>query len=155
MKTQDLFNLDGRVAVITGASGGFGAACARARALVGAKTVLAGRDRDGLRALANAGLLALTRTAADELAPDNILVNAVNPNAAETGLGDRMIAELAGAQGVAPQQVRDYLIGATPLRRLARPDDVAASVLFYASNMSAFLTGTSLTIDGGAHRAIA
>ena len=103
----------------------------------------------------NAGLLALTKTAADELAADGILVNAVNPNAAETGLGDRMIEELATAQGVSGKEVREYLTGSTPLGRLAKPEDVAAAVLYYASGLSGFVTGTSLTIDGGAHRAIA
>ena len=103
----------------------------------------------------NAGLLALTKTAADELAGDRILVNALNPNAAATGLGDEMIAALARAQGATSQQVHDYLVGATPLQRLARPEDVAKVVLFYASDLATFLTGTSLTIDGGAHRAIA
>ena len=103
----------------------------------------------------NAGLLALTKSAADELAADGVVVNAVNPNAAETGLGDRMIEELAAAQGTSSKEVREYLVGATPLGRLARPEDVAATVLFYASGLSGFATGTSLTIDGGAHRAIA
>ena len=103
----------------------------------------------------NAGLLALTKTAADELAPDGITVNAVNPNAATTGLGDRMVEALAEAQGVTPKEVRDYMVGATPLGRLVGPEDVASAVLFYASDLSAFVTGTSLTLDGGAHRAIA
>jgi 3-oxoacyl-[acyl-carrier protein] reductase len=103
----------------------------------------------------NAGLLALTKTAADELAGDNIRVNALNPNAATTGLGDQMIDDLARAQGVTSAAVREYLVGATPLKRLAHADDVAKAVLFYASDLSTFLTGTSLTLDGGAHRAIA
>ena len=103
----------------------------------------------------NAGLLALTKTASDELAPDGITVNAVNPNAATTGLGDRMVEALAEAQGATPKQVRDYLIGSTPLGRLVGPEDVASAVLFYASELSGFVTGTSLTLDGGAHRAIA
>jgi 3-oxoacyl-[acyl-carrier protein] reductase len=108
-----------------------------------------------LPSVVNAGLLALTKTAADELARDGILVNAVNPNAARTDLGDRMIEELAAAQGVSGKEVREYLVGSTPLGRLARPEDVAAAVLFYASELSGFVTGTSLTVDGGAHRAIA
>jgi 3-oxoacyl-[acyl-carrier protein] reductase len=103
----------------------------------------------------NAGLLALTKTAADELAGANIRVNAVNPNAASTGLGDRMIIDLARAQGTTPEAVRSYLVSMTPLKRLAEPEDVAAAVLFYASNMSTFMTGSSLTVDGGAHRAVA
>lgn len=103
----------------------------------------------------NAGLLALTKTAADELAKDRILVNAVNPNAAATGLGERMIEDLARAQGVSARAVRDHLTGATPLGRLVGPRDVASAVLFYASDLSGFVTGTSLALDGGAHRAIA
>ena len=103
----------------------------------------------------NAGLLALTKTAADELAPSNITVNAVNPNAATTGLGDEMVKNLAEAQGATPEQVRDYLVGSTPLGRLVGPGDVASAVLFYASDLSGFVTGTSLALDGGAHRAIA
>jgi NAD(P)-dependent dehydrogenase (short-subunit alcohol dehydrogenase family) len=103
----------------------------------------------------NAGLLALTKTAADELAPANITVNAVNPNAATTGLGDEMVEGLAEAQGATPEQVRDYLVGSTPLGRLVGPGDVASAVLFYASDLSGFVTGTSLALDGGAHRAIA
>ena len=66
-----------------------------------------------------------------------------------------MIEELAVAQGLGGKQVRDYLVGSTPLGRLTQPADVAAAVLFYASDLSAFVTGTSLTIDGGAHRAVA
>ena len=51
--------------------------------------------------------------------------------------------------------MRAYLVEATPLGRLTRPDDVARAVLFYVSDLAPFITGTSLTIDGGSHRAIA
>lgn len=103
----------------------------------------------------NAGLLALTKAAADELAADNILVNAINPNAAQDGLGTRMIEQFAEAQHMQSQDVHAFLVQSTPLRRLVTPEDVAAVVLFYASAQSAFITGTSLTLDGGSHRAIA
>ena len=119
MQDQRLLDLRERVAVVTGASGSFGA--------------------ESARALAGAG--------ADELAGDGILVNAVNPNAAEGPLGDTMIEELAAAQGVSGKQVRNYLVGSTPLGRLTRPADVAVTVLFYAPDLSTFVTGTSLTID--------
>jgi NAD(P)-dependent dehydrogenase (short-subunit alcohol dehydrogenase family) len=263
MNTQELLGLDGNVALITGASGGFGAAIAMILARAGARVALVGRDRRKLRPVAdelgehallvegdvsrpgeadrivqsvvetlgrldilvnnaggatvggllslsdehwqadidlkllgymrmmraaarvmrahrggrivnvlglaghepyhlitapsvvNAGLLALTKTAADELANDRILVNALNPNAAITGRGDRMIAELAAAQNARSEDVRTYLLEATPLGRLAQPDDVARAVLFYVSDLAPFITGTSLTIDGGSHRAIA
>ena len=66
-----------------------------------------------------------------------------------------MIGEFAAAQGVSSKEVHDYLVGSTPLGRLARPDDLAAAVMSYSSDLSAFITGTSLTVDGGAYRAIA
>ncbi|MBE3562013.1 MAG: SDR family oxidoreductase [Ktedonobacteraceae bacterium] len=103
----------------------------------------------------NAGLLALTKSAADELAPHNILVNAINPNAAQDELGMRMIEQFAQAQGMGSKDVHAFLVQSTPLKRLVTPEDVAAVVLFYASEQAAFITGTSLTLDGGAHRAIA
>jgi NAD(P)-dependent dehydrogenase (short-subunit alcohol dehydrogenase family) len=59
------------------------------------------------------------------------------------------------AAGRHPEQVRDFLVVSTPLGRLVAPADVAAAVLFYASDLSGFVTGTSLALDGGAHRAIA
>jgi NAD(P)-dependent dehydrogenase (short-subunit alcohol dehydrogenase family) len=103
----------------------------------------------------NAALLALTKSAADELARDHIRVNAVNPNAAADALGTQMIEKLAQAQDMEEQDVRAYLVQSTPLKRLVTPDEVAAAVLFYASDQSGFIIGTSLTLDGGAHRAIA
>jgi hypothetical protein len=51
--------------------------------------------------------------------------------------------------------VREYLIGAIPFKPLAQPDDVTRAMLFYASDLSAFLTGTSLSLDGSVHHAIA
>lgn len=173
-------DLNGKVALITGASGTMGAASARVLAGAGAHVVLLGRARVWLEELAeeigdaasvlegdvsrdlltapsviNAGLLALTKSAADELAPHGIRVNAVNPNAAEGRLGDGMIAQLGRAQGASAEAVRAWLVGATPLGRLVRAEDVAQAVLFLASDLSSFVTGTSLTLDGGAHRGIA
>lgn len=89
-------------------------------------------------------VLTLTRGLAVELAPFKIRVNAVNPVAAET-------AFMRGALGVAtlPDAVRQALIAGIPLGRLAEPRDVAAAVLFLASDEAGFLTGVCLDVDGG------
>ena len=99
-------------------------------------------------------MLALTKAATDELASDQILVNAqiLTPPRRPRRQDDHGPGMRTGGTS---QQVHDYLVGATPLGRLAQPEDVAKAVLFYASDLATFLTGTSLTIDSGAHRAIA
>lgn len=89
-------------------------------------------------------VVVLTRGLAVEVAPFQIRVNAVNPVAAETGF-------MKGAIGFEklPDEVRQQLAATIPLGRLAEPRDVAAAVLFLASDDAAFLTGVCLDVDGG------
>lgn len=86
-----------------------------------------------------AGLNGLTKTAAIELAPYDIMVNAVCPGYVET--------ELTFANN-SPEQLA--AIAATiPLQRLAQPDEIAQLVSFLCSEENTYLTGQTLTIDGG------
>ena len=87
---------------------------------------------------AKAGLLAFTRAAALELAAHGIRVNAVAP-----GLVWRDGIERAWPDGVARWLER------APLRRLGTPEDVADACLFLASAGARWITGVSLTVDGG------
>jgi 3-oxoacyl-[acyl-carrier protein] reductase len=89
-------------------------------------------------------VVVLTRGLAVEVAPFRIRVNAVNPVAAET-------AFMKGAIGLEklPDEARQQLAAQIPLGRLAEPSDVAAAVLFLASDDAAFLTGVCLPVDGG------
>jgi NAD(P)-dependent dehydrogenase (short-subunit alcohol dehydrogenase family) len=57
-------------------------------------------------------------------------------------------AELRGAE---PDEVRQMWIGATPLGRLETPEDVAKVVAFLASDAAAFVTGESISVNGGAY----
>ncbi|SAI67289.1 short chain dehydrogenase/reductase [Bordetella ansorpii] len=88
---------------------------------------------------AKAALVAFSRNLAAELGPFGIRVNCVAP-----GLVYPTSAS-AGTQA----SFRDALIAATPLRRIARPQDVAGPVLFLASDWSGFMTGQVLFVDGG------
>ena len=87
---------------------------------------------------AKAGMVALTRSLALELAPSGIRVNAVAPGCIETA----MVRSLG-------QDTRDMLVDATPMNRLGTPEDIAGVVSFLASDKAAFMTGQILTADGG------
>jgi 3alpha(or 20beta)-hydroxysteroid dehydrogenase len=86
-------------------------------------------------AASKSGLLGLTRTAALELAPQGIRVNAICPG----GVSTPMNANEPGG-GVVPQ---------TPLGRRADPSEISAAVAFLASTDSSFMTGSELVVDGG------
>ena len=79
----------------------------------------------------------MTRTAAVELAPRGIRVNSVHPGGVETP----MLQEL----GLPPE----LLTQTAPLGRLARPEEIAALVLFLASDESSYCTGAEFVVDGG------
>ncbi len=104
--------------------------------------------------IANAGLINFTRALADLGAPDQVLVTAVSPGATATERWDTLVAQRARAQGRAPEDLRRDLERAQPLGRIGRPEDVADLVVFLASERASFLTGVSITVDGGASRGV-
>jgi 3-oxoacyl-[acyl-carrier protein] reductase len=87
---------------------------------------------------AKAGLVGLTRSMVKELGPRGIRVNVVSPGPVETDDDEEKYAGLR--QGYAPQ---------VPLRRLGYVEDVAGVVLFLASDLSRYVTGANIPVDGG------
>lgn len=94
-------------------------------------------------AAAKGGIQALTRTAAQEWARFNILVNALAPVAASSAF-ERMCRERPG--------FRERAAAGVPLGRMGDPEhDIAPVALFLASDLARFMTGVILPVDGGKH----
>ena len=106
-------------------------------ASVGAHIAL--RDQPAYSA-SKAAVLGFTKAIADKWAREGIRCNAVSP-----GFVDTQIIEWARAEG----ELSPELLRQVPLRRLGRPEDVAAAVLFLAADESAYISGHSLVVDGG------
>ncbi|OCC23574.1 oxidoreductase [Croceicoccus estronivorus] len=95
------------------------------------------------------GLVGLTRSAAIELGPEQITVNAVCPNHVTTGLGSWQNEFMAKARG---QTVDEYLAamrGRIPLGRVGTPDDTANACAFLCSGQARYITGEAMNVSGG------
>ncbi|WP_175988933.1 3-oxoacyl-[acyl-carrier-protein] reductase [Bacillus sp. Marseille-Q1617] len=87
---------------------------------------------------AKSGVIGLTKTAAKELAPRGITVNAIAPGFISTDMTDQL-----------PEDVRNEMLKQIPLNRFGDPKDIARVVSFIASDSSSYMTGQTLHIDGG------
>lgn len=104
----------------------------------------------GAYASSKGGLLALTRAMAIEFAKDGVRANAVLPGATDTSMLQAGLSR-GHVQGSDMQQRKDDLAGKILLKRLATPEEIARSVYFLGNSAaSAYITGQSLVVDGGA-----
>lgn len=85
-----------------------------------------------------AGVIGFTKTCAKELASRGITVNAIAPGFIHTDMTD-----------VLPDKVKDAMVEAIPLHRMAEPDEVANVALFLASELASYVTGQVINVDGG------
>jgi NAD(P)-dependent dehydrogenase (short-subunit alcohol dehydrogenase family) len=104
--------------------------------------------------IANAGLINFTKGLADLGAPSNILVTAVSPAATATSRWETLIAQQAAAAGKSVEAYRREVENGYPLKRIARPEDIADLVCFLVSARASFLTVICITVDGGATRGV-
>lgn len=95
-------------------------------------------------------VLGLTQAMAYELAPYGILVNSVCPGFVATPMQERELAWEANLRNISPEEVKQLWIKDTPLSRLETPQDVAKVVAFLASADAEFITGESISVNGGA-----
>lgn len=98
----------------------------------------------GAYAASKAALRSLVRTAAAELLPQNVRVNAISPGPTDTPVYGKQ-----GLPAAAVPEMRRYLTGMVPQRRLAAPEEIAVAVLFLACADASFMTGEELAVNGG------
>jgi 3-oxoacyl-[acyl-carrier protein] reductase len=103
---------------------------------------------------ANAALLNFTKALADEGAPHGILVTGVNPGPIRTERWDGMLVRWGAAKGVSPEEAEREILETVPLRRPGTAEEVANLVVFLASGLSTYITGTTIAVDGGLTRTI-
>ncbi len=105
---------------------------------IGSVAGLVGNPGQANYAAAKAGLIGLTKSIAKEMAPKAITANVVAPGFVQTDMTDGL-----------PQPVKDLAVQATPLKRMGRPEEIAAAVAYLASEEAGFTTGQVLAVDGG------
>lgn len=86
------------------------------------------------------GVIGMTETLAVEWAPLGINVNAIAPGAIDTPM-------IAAAQ--IPEETMEQMMTGVPLKRIGRPEEISAVVVFLASEESSYITGVTLNVDGG------
>jgi glucose 1-dehydrogenase len=119
-------------------------------AIVNVSSVHAVATSPGVAAYAasKGGLVAMTRSAALEMAPDGIRVNAVLPGAIDTPMLRAGVARWAAPEDLSA--ALEAMGRKTPLGRIGSPEEIAAVVLFLAGERASFITGQTLIVDGGA-----
>jgi 3-oxoacyl-[acyl-carrier protein] reductase len=105
---------------------------------IGSIVGLTGNKGQANYAASKAGLIGLTKSVAREYASRNVLVNCVAPGFIETDMTDAL-----------PAEARASLLEEIALGRLGRPEDIAGTVVFLASDLATYITGQVLVVDGG------
>lgn len=95
------------------------------------------------------GVWGFTKNVALELAPHNIWVNAVAPGGILTEGVKKLQAAAPAPQGVDMTKVMESFLARIPMHRMGEPDDIGKVVLFLASDMASYMTGSQVVVDGG------
>ena len=85
-----------------------------------------------------AGMIGMTKSIAQEVAPRGITANCIAPGFIDTAMTENL-----------SESIKERLLGAIPAKRLGKPDDIAGAAIYLASDESAYLTGQTLHINGG------
>lgn len=97
-----------------------------------------GNPGQGNYAAAKAGMIGMSKALAHEVASRNVTVNTIAPGFIETAM-----------TGALNEKQRETILGNVPANRLGTPDEVAAAVVYLASNEAAYVTGQTLHVNGG------
>ena len=106
-------------------------------------------DSDHSYAVAKAGIIQLTRTAAMELGESNIRVNCISPGFVITGAFQKAAGMTREAYAQRIPRLKDHFATYQSIRRAGMPEDIARAALWLASDDSSFVNGANLVVDGG------
>jgi 3-oxoacyl-[acyl-carrier protein] reductase len=106
----------------------------------------------GLSNAIRSAVVALSKTQADELAKDNILVNSLLTGWTHTERTNELLKTAATNESVSVEEVIARRESAIPLGRMGKAEEIAAPILFLSSPGANFITGSTLTVDGGESR---
>lgn len=104
-----------------------------------------GSSGEAVYSAAKGGVIAFTKAVAREVARANVACNAVAPGPVDTPLFHNLERDL-GEKG---KKLMDAMVKAVPYRRVGRPEEIAAAVVFLASDDASFITGQTLGVSGG------
>jgi 3-oxoacyl-[acyl-carrier protein] reductase len=107
---------------------------------IGSVVGLTGNAGQANYAAAKAGLIGFSKSVAREVASRGIRVNVVTPGFIDTDMTNAM-----------PEAAKQAMLASVPLGRTGRPEDIAALVVYLASDASAYVTGQTISVDGGFH----
>lgn len=101
-----------------------------------------------------AGIMGLVRSLAGQFGKDGITANNVGPGFTETERAKKLLELRAEARGVSVEQARADLEREIPVGRMARPEEVAAAIVWLASEPAASITGQTVLVDGGSYKGL-
>lgn len=102
----------------------------------------------------NSGISAYTKSLANDVAADGILVNCIHPGSTRTARQDGLMAEQAAREGITREEVLRRTESTIPIGRMIEPEDIANLIVFLTSNRANAITGQSIGVDGGAGRGV-
>ncbi|MGZ4818393.1 MAG: SDR family oxidoreductase [Terriglobales bacterium] len=100
------------------------------------------------------GVAGLVKSLANEFGKDGILVNNVGPGYTATERLKQLAHAQAAARGVSEESIYQGWAASSPLGRIARPEEVAETIVWLASERASFITGQTILVDGGAYKGL-
>jgi NAD(P)-dependent dehydrogenase (short-subunit alcohol dehydrogenase family) len=110
---------------------------------------LRGGVENGAYSASKFGVIGLAQSLAAELAPHGILVNAVCPGQIDTEMMQQLFRDRAALTGKTEEEIARTLVSRIPMGRLGNLPELADTYVYLASELSRYVTGQSLVVDGG------
>ncbi len=101
-----------------------------------------------------AGMTGMAKTLSDEISRHGITVNNIAPGYIRTSRQTQLFTDRAEKAGVTVEYIREQVTGTIPMGRIGMPEEVANLAVFLCSEAASYITGTTITVDGGLNRGL-